>query len=65
MAKSLYEAVAIRRVRRHLRNALMEAQLAMTASYRLPSGAYGRTYGLTQGAVDALIDAFNESKGEL
>ena len=58
----LYESIAVGRVERHLRAALMEAQEALAHCRGLATSRFGDTYGLTQGAVDALIDALNESE---
>lgn len=58
----LYESIAVGRVQRHLRAALVEAQEALAHCRGLAINRFGDTYGLTQGAVDALIDALNESK---
>lgn len=56
----LYESIAVNRVERHLRAALIEAQEALAHCRGLAIGRFGDTYGLTQGAVDALIDALGE-----
>lgn len=63
----VYDAIAVGRVERHLRAALVEAQEALAHCRGLATSRFGDTYGLTQGAVDALIDALNESEfwGEL
>lgn len=63
----VYDAIAVGRVERHLRAALVEAQEALAHCGGLAIDRFGDTYGLTVGAVDALIDALNESKfwGEL
>lgn len=53
----LYESIAVNRVERHLRAALVEAQEALALCKGLAINNSGDTYGLTQGAVDALIDA--------
>lgn len=58
----LYESIAVNRVERHLRAALVEAQEALAHCRGLAIGRFGDTYGLTQGAVDALIDALGESE---
>lgn len=58
----LYESIAVNRVERHLRAALIEAQEALAHCRGLAIGRFGDTYGLTQGAVDALIDALGESE---
>lgn len=58
----LYDAIAVGRVEQHLRAALVEAQEALAHCRGLEITRFGDTYGLTQGAVDALIDALNESK---
>lgn len=58
----LYESISVGRVQRHLRAALVEAQEALAHCRGLAINRFGDTYGLTQGAVDALIDALNESK---
>lgn len=58
----LYESIAVGRVERHLRAALTEAQEALAHCQGLAIDRFGDTYGLTRGAVDALIDALNESK---
>lgn len=58
----LYESIAVGRVERHLRAALVEAQEALAHCRGLALDRFGDTYGLTQGAVDSLIDALNESK---
>lgn len=63
----LYETIALGRVERHLKAALVEAQAALAHCRGLAIGRFGDTFGLTQGAVDALIDALSESEfwGEL
>ncbi|WP_279107057.1 hypothetical protein [Mobiluncus curtisii] len=63
----LYESIAVGRVERHLRAALVEAQEALAHCRGLAIDRFGNTYGLTVGAVDALIDALTESEfwGEL
>lgn len=53
----LYEAIAQGLVKGHLRAALVEAQEALALCKGLAINNSGDTYGLTQGAVDALIDA--------
>ena len=58
----LYESIAVGRVERHLRAALVEAQEALAHCRGLAIGRFGDTYGLTQGAVDSLIDALTESE---
>lgn len=58
----LYESIAVNRVERHLRAALVEAQEALAHCRGLEVSRFGDTYGLTQGAVDALIDALGESE---
>lgn len=58
----LYESIAVGRVERHLRAALAEAQEALAHCRGLAIDRFGNTYGLTVGAVDALIDALNESE---
>lgn len=58
----LYESIAVNRVERHLRAALVEAQEALAHCRGLAIDRFGDTYGLTQGAVDSLIDALNESE---
>lgn len=58
----LYESIAVSRVVRHLRTALVEAQEALAHCRGLAINRFGDTYGLTQGAVDALIDALSESE---
>lgn len=58
----LYESIAVNHVERHLRAALVEAQEALAHCRGLAIGRFGDTYGLTQGAVDSLIDALNESE---
>ena len=58
----VYDAIAVGRVERHLRAALVEAQEALAHCRGLAIGRFGDTYGLTQGAVDALIDALGESE---
>ena len=58
----MYDAIAVGRVERHLRAALEEAQEALAHCRGLAIDRFGDTYGLTQGAVDSLIDALNESK---
>ena len=58
----VYDAIAVGRVERHLRAALVEAQEALAHCRGLEITRFGDTYGLTQGAVDALIDALGESE---
>lgn len=58
----VYDAIAVGRVERHLRAALVEAQEALAHCRGLAIDRFGDTYGLTQGAVDALIDALGESE---
>ena len=58
----VYDAIAVGRVERHLRAALIEAQEALAHCRGLEITRFGDTYGLTQGAVDALIDALGESE---
>lgn len=53
----LYETVAQGLVERHLRAALVEAQGALSLCKGFAIDNRGDTYGLTQGAVDSLIDA--------
>lgn len=55
----LYQAIALGLIERHLRAALTEAQGALAHCRGLALDRFGDTYGLTQGAVDALIDALN------
>lgn len=55
----VYDAIAVGRVERHLRAALTEAQGALAHCRGLALDQFGDTYGLTVGAVDALIDALN------
>lgn len=62
MITPLYESIAAGRVERHLRAALVEAQEALAHCRGLAIDRFGDTYGLTQGAVDALIDALGESE---
>lgn len=59
MITPLYESIAAGRVERHLRAALVEAQEALAHCRGLAIDRFGDTYGLTQGAVDSLIDALN------
>lgn len=56
----LYEGIAAKRIDRHLREALHEAQESLAHCRGIPISRIGRTYELTQGAVDALRDALNE-----
>lgn len=58
----MYDAIAVGRVERHLRAALVEAQEALAHCRGLEVSRFGDTYGLTQGAVDSLIDALSESE---
>ena len=58
----VYDAIAVGRVERHVRAALVEAQEALAHCRGLAIDRFGDTYGLTQGAVDALIDALGESE---
>ena len=58
----VYDAIAVGRVERHLRAALVEAQEALAHCRGLEITRFGDTYGLTQGAVDALLDALGESE---
>ena len=55
----LYQAIALGLIERHLRAALVEAQEALAHCRGLAIDRFGDTYGLTQGAVDSLIDALN------
>ncbi|WP_298635028.1 hypothetical protein [uncultured Mobiluncus sp.] len=55
----LYEGIATKRLERHLREALHEAQESLAHCRGIPITRIGRTYELTQGAVDALIDALS------
>ena len=55
----VYESIAVGRVERHLRAALVEAQEALAHCRGLAIDRFGDTYGLTVGAVDSLIDALN------
>lgn len=55
----VYDSIAVGRVERHLRAALVEAQEALAHCRGLAIDRFGDTYGLTQGAVDSLIDALN------
>lgn len=56
----VFESMAVDYVTRHLTAALMEAKESLAHSKGLPAAKYGKTFGLTRGAVDALIDAINE-----
>lgn len=58
----LYEGIAAKRIERHLREALREAQEALAHCRGIPISRIGSTYELTQGAVDALVDTLNEIK---
>lgn len=55
----VYDAIAVGLIERHLRAALVEAQGALAHCRGLAIDQFGDTYGLTVGAVDALIDALN------
>ncbi|MST49485.1 hypothetical protein FYJ63_04450 [Mobiluncus holmesii] len=56
----LYEGIAAKRIEKHLREALHEAQESLAHCRGIPINRIGRTYELTQGAVDTLTDALNE-----
>jgi hypothetical protein len=58
----LYDTIALGLVEGHLRAALVEAREALAHCRGLAIDRFGDTYGLTQGAVDALIDALGESE---